>query len=161
MIRTEINDTEVQRAFAQVAAGLSNPTELMQDAGEYLVNSTKERFQEGRAPDGTPWAPKSQTTLDQYLRSGDGALTRPLIGPSKTLSTTINYAASDDSVEWGSNVIQAAVMQMGAQKGAFGSMANGSSIPWGNIPARPYLGVDEEDRDALFTITREWLEDLA
>jgi phage gpG-like protein len=35
------------------------------------------------------------------------------------------------------------------------------SIPWGAIPARPYLGVGQEDRDAIVATIEEYLETAA
>ncbi|MEQ3671482.1 MAG: phage virion morphogenesis protein [Pseudophaeobacter sp.] len=65
------------------------------------------------------------------------------------------------AVEYGSNAIQSAVMQFGAAKGAFGTASNGSSIPWGNIPARPFIGISEEDETNLALELEEWLERAA
>jgi phage gpG-like protein len=34
-------------------------------------------------------------------------------------------------------------------------------IPWGNIPARPFLGVGKEDETTLIEIVEEYLEGAA
>ena len=83
----------------------------------------------------------------------------PLIGLSETLSnrSSHNYTAKADSVTWGTNRKQAAVMQFGAQKGAFGLSDNGSSIPWGDIPARPFIGVGQEDIDTIVELAEDHL----
>jgi phage virion morphogenesis protein len=165
MITVQINEDEITQALDRVALALTDMTPLMQDIGELMVDSTRENFKDGTDPDGTPWAPKSAATLDAYRRRGDGQPTRPLIGPTRTLSTTINAEPSADRVAWGSNVIQAAVMQFGAQAGEFGARIgrdkNGRdfmmSIPWGDIPARPYLGVGQNDIDAIVATVEEYL----
>ncbi len=161
MITIEIKDDAIAEALARVAAALTDMRPVMDDMGEYLVRSTKQRFPEGIAPDGTPWAPKSPATIEAYQRRGDPVSFRPLIGPTRALSTTISHEAGSDFVRWGSNRIQAAVMQFGAAKGAFGRMANGSPIPWGAIPARPFLGLSEQDRTAVLDIVEEWLDGVA
>lgn len=169
MITVEINEEEITRALARVSAALTDMTPLMQDIGDLMVDSTRENFKDGTDPDGNPWAPKSATTLEAYRRRGDGQPTRPLIGPSRTLSTTINAEPSTDRVAWGSNVIQAAVMQFGAGAGEFGARAgldkNGREffmpIPWGAIPARPYLGVGQGDTDAIIATIEEYLDSAA
>lgn len=169
MITVKINEEEITRALARVSAALTDMTPLMQGIGEFMVESTNQNFRDGTDPDGTPWAPKSPATLEAYRRRGDGQPTRPLIGTSKALSTTINAEPSADRVAWGSNVIQAAVMQFGAEAGEFGARAgldkNGREffmpIPWGAIPARPYLGVGDEDTDAIVATIEEYLESAA
>ena len=65
-----------------------------------------------------------------------------------------------DFVEIGTNKIYAAVMQFGAAKGAFGTDAGGSSIPWGAIPARPFLGISDQDRTNIAATVDEWLEGI-
>lgn len=57
----------------------------------------------------------------------------------------------------GSNLIYAAVQQFGAGKGQFGNMANGSPIPWGNIPARPFLGISPEDETNILALIADFI----
>ena len=157
MIRTQITEDEITGAFDRLAASLSDLSDVMTDVGELMIRSTERNFASGTDPDGNPWVPRSQATLDAYASRKDTWGAHPLIGPSRTLSTTINYEADATSVAWGSNVIQSAVMQFGAAKGAFGTASNGSSIPWGDIPARPYLGLSEQDRTDIVAIVEEYL----
>ncbi|PWE29972.1 phage virion morphogenesis protein [Maritimibacter sp. 55A14] len=157
MIAVTFNADEVTDALDRIAAGLTDMTDLMEELGELLVASTKDRFTEGKAPDGTPWAPKSQATIAAYLARGDRVAFRPLFGPSGRLSSEIAHRAGPQSVEVGSSLIYAAVQQFGAAKGAFGTNAIGRPIPWGNIPARPFLGLSEEDETNILATIDEWL----
>ena len=50
-------------------------------------------------------------------------------------------------------------MQFGARYGAFGTISRGGSIPWGNIPARPFLGISDTDRSNIAATVEEWLAD--
>jgi phage gpG-like protein len=86
---------------------------------------------------------------------------RPLFGPTGLLSQQIFHEANATGVSWGSNLIYSAVMQFGAAQGAFGSMSNGSPIPWGNIPARPFIGVSAEDQSNIIATLEDWLEGAA
>lgn len=52
MIKVEISDAEVQSALNRIAAGLTDMTPVMQDIGELVTTSTKDRFGRGLAPDG-------------------------------------------------------------------------------------------------------------
>jgi phage gpG-like protein len=51
----------------------------------------------------------------------------------------------------------AAVQQFGAVAGALGRNKRGSPIPWGNIPARPFLGVSAQDKVEVLEILQEAL----
>lgn len=141
--------------FDRLDAHLANMTPVFRDLGELLTRTTKVRVATGTAPDGSAWAAKSPVTIETYRRrEGGGDYARPLIGPSGRLSTEIFYEASPESVEIGSALIYAGVQQFGAAQGAFGSMANGSPIPWGTIPARPFLGIsDQDEADIAATLT--------
>lgn len=171
-ITIDVDDTAITAALDRIAALLTDMTPLMNDLGEYLVRSTKERFAAGQAPDGTPWAPKSQVTIDrQYGKGANRIDIRPLFGESRALSSQIHYQVGSDSVEWGSNLIYAAVQQFGAKKGEFGAAMGRTKpsekrpwsqdyffpLPWGDIPARPFLGVSDDDRDQILATVDEWL----
>jgi len=157
MITLEINDSEINTALSRLARAVTDLTPVMQDIGEEMVASTRERFIAGASPDGAAWAPKSQTTIDAYKRRGDTVDLRPLFGPTKRLSSEISWQATGDGVEWGSNLIQAAVMHFGAAKGALGRTSRGGPVPWGSIPARPFLGVSDEDRTGILAALEDWL----
>ena len=162
MYSTEFNTDTLSPALIALANTMDDMSPVMQDIGEYLLKSTRERFPKGEAPDGSKWAPKSPITLAAYgARKSNRVDARPLFGPTGLLSQQFSYTAAPDSVEWGSNRIYAAVMQSGAGKGAFGTTSRGSPIPWGNIPARPYLGVSDEDETQLVRIISDYLQSAA
>ena len=97
----------------------------------------------------------------QVLRPPVAVMGEPLlVGPAcpNGLIQSIQYQVGPASVEWGSNLIYAAVQQFGASKGAFGTARNGTSIPWGTIPARPFIGVSDEDETALVDLIEDWLQ---
>jgi phage virion morphogenesis protein len=169
MYRVTVTTDELSAALARVQAALTDTSPLMQDIGEFMQRSTKANFDAGTDPDGNAWAPRSPVTLARYEKNKDKPGPRPLIGPSKSLSTTISYEAEADEVSWGSNMIYAAVMQFGAQQGEFGARMGSNKkgrryffpIPWGNIPARPYLGIGTADQQAIGEIIAEYLGDAA
>jgi phage virion morphogenesis protein len=146
MFRIELKEDEITGALDALALQLGDMTQVMQDIGELLLNSTKERFQQGVAPDGSTWAAKSVHTA--------GRDRRPLFGPSGILSSQIFYEAAPDHVEIGSNRVYAAMMQFGGTKAQFPHL-------WGNIPARPFLGISETDREGIFATVEDWLQSVA
>lgn len=161
MIPVEINQDTITPALRRLQALLTDMSPVMLDISEYLLVSTKERFAEGRSPQGVAWAPKSASTLAAYRARGDRADPRPLFGPSGALNTTISRAAGPDWAEVGSNMIYAAVMHYGAPEGAFGSTARGSPIPWGSIPARPFIGLSQADEANILEIVGDWMARVA
>lgn len=144
--------TQANALFAELTARLSDMTPVMDQIGDSLTESTKQRFSQGIAPDGTPWAANSAATLAR--KKG----TQPLIGETKNLMSTIFHESNASGVSWGSNVIYAAVQQFGAGQGAFGAMSNGGPIPFGTIPARPFIGVSPDDQNAIITTLEFFLE---
>lgn len=162
MVEIVIQNDEITAALDRTVGAIDNPLPLFQDLGEYLVLSTKQRFPTGRAPDGSVWAPKSPVTIArQGGRKSNRLDRRPLFGPSGALSSTIFYQALPDGVEWGSPMIYAAVQHFGAAKGAFGQTSRGAPIPWGNIPARPFLGISAEDEPVILDIIADYLATAA
>ena len=146
-----VTTDEITAALERVDAALANPLPLMQDLGEYFVDSTTKRFPTGRAPDGSVWRPKSSVTLAaQGARKTNRLDTRPLFGPSGSLSSTIAYEPFADRVEWGSPMVYSAMQQFGGTRSAFPNL-------WGDIPARPFLGISAEDEVAVLDIIDEWL----
>jgi phage gpG-like protein len=59
-------------------------------------------------------------------------------------------------------------MQFGAAQGEFGARIgkdkNGrdffTTIPWGDIPARPFLGVGPDDENAIIQDIEDWFESI-
>lgn len=153
MIRIRLDDGEVTAAFGRVAAALGDLTPLMQEVGEYLQLSTDERFKAGKAPDASPWAPKKPSTTAAQARRGDPPDPRPLFWRGD-LAKTIAMQAGPASVEVGSNRIYAAMMQFGGRKARFAHL-------WGDIPARPFLGLSAEDRTAILDLIAEEIEAAA
>lgn len=170
----EIHDAEVTAAFERLLGASRDLTPAMKAIGERLSETTKRRFETSTGPDGQRWAPNSQATYEALARRGKGSFNKrdgklsakgagvvmakkPLIGESKRLSTEINYQASATQVTIGSPMEYAAVHQFGVLRGALGRTKRGGPIPWGNIPARPFLGVSDQDKSDILDILQDHL----
>ena len=136
-----VDTAALDGALARLAAVLSYPDDIMDRIGRYLVASTHRRFERERAPDGTPWLKSARAVAE-----GNRTLT-----DTGRLRGSIAHTLTDGGhgVEVGSNVLYAAIHQFGGAAGR-GRRAR--------IPARPYLGVDERDRDAIARIVSRALE---
>lgn len=140
-MRLEFDASAVFDQLDRARAQLDDLTPVYQSVAEYMVKATRDRFRTSTAPDGTRWRDKSPTTLAAYLARGDGKRPKPLIGPSRRLSKEIAAIVSRDGAEIGSVLEYSGVMQDGAKKGAFGTTRTGRPVPWGDIPARVWLGI--------------------
>lgn len=152
MIKIELDNRQVIEALDRLIQAGTDMAPVFQDIGEYLVDSTKQRFASGTAPDGSPWAPLSPVTV---ARKGHG---QPLIGESRRLSNEIFSLATAEDVAVGSPLEYAATQHYGASRGAFGQTRRGSPIPWGNIPAREIVGLSDHDEVQVLDILSEHLE---
>jgi len=139
----------VERRLRDLAAGGRDMKLTMGSIGEYLVRTTRDRFHDEEAPDGTPWAPLRETTKRRKQRNVGKILTE------EGHLQMVVLQADSDSVEVGSPYIYAGTHQFGAERGAFGATRRGSPIPWGDIPARPFLGLSDADRNEIEDIVRE------
>lgn len=139
---------DLGRLFAVVDGGLRNmggTGELASSIGESLVSSTLERFEESKDPDGNAWTPSARAWgegLKGKARRGLGLKGRGGRGFGKTLVNkgllrgSITYEATPQRVVVGTNVVYAAIHQFGGMAG------RGRKV---RIPARPYVGISEED----------------
>lgn len=158
MSNVKFNAGAALAALTRARATLTDMTPIFFDVADYMLGATKRRFIEGKAPDGSKWAPKKQSTIDHYKRLGYGRLPRPLIGPGGMLSEDIFTQYSRNSAVIGSALIYSRVMQEGAEKGAFGRTKRGGPIPWGRIPARVWLGISKADEAVIVDIADEHIE---
>lgn len=156
MITTQIDDRELVVFIDQLLSRVENFEPALREIGEDLTESVKLRFASTTAPDGSPWAPNKQSTIDAYLGQYAGsfkkdgsqskkgaarsAAKKPLTGETKALGTTIHYVldSGNDAVAVGSALPYAAMANFGGTKAAFPQL-------WGDIPARIFLGMSETD----------------
>ena len=75
-LKIKIEDQEVRQALGRLAAQGKSLRPAMRDIGEYLVESVKHRFAEGKGPDGTPWENNTEATMLAYLYRRGGATMR-------------------------------------------------------------------------------------
>jgi phage virion morphogenesis protein len=138
-----------------------NMKPVLLEIGEDMTESSKRRFETATAPDGSAWAPNSAVTLARY--SSMFARKKPGTGETRALATTINHQLQgDDAVAIGSPMIYAGTFHYGAKSGEFGfgfyATREGSfPLPWGDIPARPFLGASDEDKANIVDLVNSYL----
>jgi len=147
-LRTEIDDEAIHQALRRIRRVAESPAAALKDAGEYLQRAVDDRFRSETDPEGRPWEPLSEFT--KANKRNDKILTERG-GPG--LRGSIHYRVDGDTLEQGTNKIYAAIHQFGgtitAKKGSLaigdpkGAFAMVKSV---RIPARPYLGISDEDQ---------------
>lgn len=131
-VRLTIEPEGLDEAIARLNAitGIGFHHDLLTQAGGIAESGVRQRLDEGKAaPDGTPWAKWSDRYAktrksSQSLLVGEGNLT-------DSIAYEVNAAGTEVAV--GSNRIYAAIQQFGGAEVGI------------DIPARPYLGLSEQD----------------
>ncbi len=150
MLDVVIDSGQVGKALEELGRRLGDFTTPLNDIGEYLHQSTDERFRRKVAPDGSPWAPLSPVTLARKKGTG-------ILREKGTLQDTLRKQISSTELAFGTDRLYGAVQQLGQKKGASGKTSKGRSIPWGDIPAREYLGLSADDEAEVLLIIRDYL----
>jgi phage virion morphogenesis protein len=178
LITIEVDDAGLRQALKALRERVEHLAPAMKEIGEELTESTKQRFVTSTAPDGSRWAENSDLVLLRFLGQVSGAYRKkatptggrgltargakalggkkPLIGETRNLSSTINYQVVDGGTTLlvGSPEKYASTQQFGAKQGEYGSTRHGAPIPWGDIPARPFLGLSDRDAHDVLAILR-------
>jgi phage virion morphogenesis protein len=169
-----IDDAAVQAAFKRLRDFGQDASPMFAEIAEHLLESTQRRFATSTAPSGIPWAP---------LRDGSGR--RPLL-KSGTLRDQIVPAHGKDYAEIVATSAYARWHQEGTKpfvilpkKGkalSFGprmSLISGPSkgrvvgsitvrkVNHPGLPARPFIGLSDQDYVDIRKIAGAYLEDLA
>jgi len=132
-----VGQKQIAQALNRLLKQGSDLEPAFRDIGEYLLESTQQRFVDQQAPDGEPWEPLSPKTLAKKKRQ-DRILTE-----TGTLADTLNYQIGANQLMLGSNMEYAATHQ-------FGREADG-------IPARPFLGIAPFEQVEILDILRDHL----
>ncbi len=166
-VRIDIDFGGAPAALAELAERNADMSPLMREIAGFLLDRVEENFeQEGRPK----WRPLKPSTIEQRKAEGKWPgkiLQRNAGGLAQSFSS--EHDATSATV--GSNKVYARTHQLGAKKGEFGSysllLKPGKqkdtfkrspvvSLPWGDIPARPMLGLTDDDREELLEIVRDY-----
>lgn len=172
----ELEDAELRAALSELIGKLRDPQSAMRDIGEHMLRSVDSNFKAQRAPDGSPWAQLSDVTLLRRITRRKGTLSKRrtetggrtltkkgqqilanarILRDSGNLQDTIAYQLTDGGrgVAVGTNRVYGAMQQFGGTRSQWPHL-------WGDIPARPFLGLSEADESAILAILRRHLADL-
>lgn len=152
-----VDDAQVLAALRRLRQHSEDITPALKQIGERLVESTQDRFATSSAPDGTPWAANSAVTISRYLglssgkkREARAAGKKPLVNGG-FLRDQIHFNVTGNVLEVGATMEYAAMQQFGGKKSEFPHL-------WGDIPARPFLGISDRDRATIEQVVTDYLD---
>ena len=169
-IKVEIDDRQITKVLGELARAAQDLTPALEDIGDALINSTRARFDSETGPEGQRWAPNSDVTLMRYLqrlggvgkrrtagggrnltKKGVAALgAKKILRDSGDLADLLRKRVEGNALEVGTDRPYGAMMQFGGTKAKWPHL-------WGDIPARPFLGLSDSDEAMVLEILRDHL----
>ncbi len=151
----------LDRALGNAIHRMGDTQDLMDSIGEALRSSTLKRFDDEEDPTGKKWEPSARAATE-------GGKTLDKEGH---LKDSIDYHATSSKVMVGSNLPYARIHQKGGKTSphvirpkrkkalAFGGVVRKKvNHPGSDIPARPYLGISDDDREEIMDTMTDFLE---
>ena len=142
----KLNDRHVRQAFARLVHLAGSPDDLYRDWGEELLISTRARIKKGVTPSGAPFRPlNAEYAAWKRSKVGD----RPILEFDLHMAgDQLTYQLDDNALLVGTNAKYGARHQFGFKRG-------GKQV----TPARPWLGLSEDDQKSLRRILSDHLLD--
>lgn len=167
MLTIDLSGDSALAGLEAVLRRAENLRPVLGEIGDDQAEAIRNRFVTAVAPDGSPWAPNRPATLERYSqifgkldRETGGSLNKrgvtrlankkPLTGESQSLGRTINHRVGDTSVTIGSPEVYANMQHYGGKRSEFPHL-------WGDIPARPFMGVSDAEREHIVDLVRSYL----
>lgn len=156
VINVSVNDREVLDALSNLLHRAENPAGAMREIAGVMEEATERAFATESNPEtGVAWDPLSAVTLALRPWRKDGSI----LQDSGLLASSIVSDFGMTYAEIGTNRVYATPHQFGARQGEFGTTSRGGPIPWGDIPARPFLGIGPSDEKDILDIASRFLAD--
>jgi phage virion morphogenesis protein len=171
-LRIEFDTSELEHTIGEMAERVTNRKPAMEAIGALAREAVKTNFAAGGRP--ARWKP---------VKHRDG---QPLRDTGR-LMNSIGKRVEGNTVYVGTNVVYAAVHHFGAKMGSFGTVvqqvkahqrqvtqafgkqlkfpvwatvpahARKVAMPWGNIPARPFMLLQDEDVVEIKELLETWI----
>lgn len=154
----EMNLRELDGVREKLEKARLSPQErkkLLASVAQLVEMQSKERFDTQTDPDGNRWKEISAVTAAYYRKKF--ITHRSLLHVSGLLRESIESQVNSWQAVIGATRIYAATHQYGAEKGQFGRTKRNAPIPWGRIPPRPYLGLNDENVSEISRCVDEYL----
>lgn len=171
-ITAKLDERQIIKALDQLLERGSRLAPAFKNIGEELLRSTRERFSSQTDPDGRPWEKLKAGTIAAKAARGHST---KILRRRGYLSDTIRCQAGENGVRVGTNRVYGAIHQLGGQtKAHVIRPVKGKALAWpggrhpvrgvnhpgSKIPARPYLGLSNRDRERVLEIVADHLNDF-
>lgn len=183
MIQLTYDDSQIQSVLRQLKAKMGDLSEPMNDVGQHMVLSVRDRFATGTDPDGQSWAPRKTSTIEALLnrdkknRKKDGSLSsrgqkflssKRLMTDSRALVDSIAHEFDSTSTTIKPGALPyAAAHQFGGKPYEI-KPRNKKALAFHGVvrkrvthpgqTARPYLGFSDDDKSVIMEILQEFLK---
>lgn len=141
VISVQVTDKPVMDALQELSRRVSDISEPLNEIGIEFAERIRQQFSRGESPYGNKWAALSAVT--QAKNKGRRSGGEPLRDTGR-LMASISHQMSDGGKTVSisaTNVKYANTHQFGARQGQYGRTKRNGPIPWGNVPARPFMPI--------------------
>jgi phage virion morphogenesis protein len=159
-MKVTIDDARLKEVLAKSIERCENKQQALRAIGAIVRESIRTNFSEGGRPE--KWVPSKRGSAESIPGRKVGTLR-----DTNRLMNSFTIKADQNSVVVGTNVEYAATHQYGARKFSFGTVVarvpahyrsyrgnfkvqvkahdRRMRLPWGNIPARPFMHIQTDD----------------
>ena len=141
--RVKVDEGGVSRLLSRLLLNDAKRAEMLDQIGEASVREIKMHFINQQTPRGIKWWKSKRALKDP---------SRPTMLNTLKLMNSITYKQSGGAVEVGTDDIRAGTLNFGASKGQYGN-----GVPFGDIPARQFLGVSSQNEIKVRDIVNSFL----
>lgn len=150
----------------------------LQRMGQRLVRSTAENFKNEQSPEGEDWKPLAQITKALRRRGkkdGEPKILQDSGRLRNSVTSQVTMNIDKTSLEFGTNVEYAKTHQFGGpstitvirkknvkkKSGKYGKRPFATAYTKTiQVPARPFLGIKETDKEAFKKILKDWYKEI-
>jgi len=156
-VRVAVKQGSVLEALGRLALDRADKREMLDQMGITVAENTRLRFLDGESPEGEPW----EESLRVKLQGGETMRDTGVL-----MNSITHVIIGDSAVEIGTNVPYAHPLHFGATiravNGPYLRFQVARGGPWASkkvvvLPARPFLGITDEDAREFVTIINLFL----
>lgn len=111
-VEVTVDDRELRAGLTELLARGRDLGAAFKSIGEMMLRSTDNRFRDQVDPEGAPWLPIDPAWRDQKRRRGH---IQKILQMRGRLRGSITYKDSNDRIAVGTNVVYAAIHQLGGE----------------------------------------------
>lgn len=157
IIEIDVVTKEIDDLSKRIAQKGADASPVTREIAAIMHEAVDQNFEKEGRP---AWPPLKPSTIKRREKAGTwpGHVLRT--GGQAGLQASVSEKSDATSAEVGTNKVYAGTHQFGARKGKYGRTKRGAPIPWGDIPARPFLKLTDEDEEDIKDALQKFLDKL-